>query len=236
MTVSASSDLGWLSGRGWLLTPHHWWRPRTCPIRIACGLVEECAPWRLGGRECRHRCEDRKCNDRLSHVLLLLKPDFHWDVACHGRYRRKVAPLRSGHASRVFVESRAGARHKATDRLAPIAPCRRCRHACASRPWSLSWCWAPPCRPMCRTRPFGANPQVWAREPRLSGSSRSAARGGHLRHRSNSDSYMWYSGPATERCWRILSDPLRTGLLRTMDLSGVYHSGSLRGWAWPTAS
>ena len=47
---------------------------------------------------------------------------------------RKVAPLRSGHASRVFVESRAGARHKATDRLAPIAPCRRCRHACASRP------------------------------------------------------------------------------------------------------
>src|SRR5262247_3029186 len=79
MTVSASSDLVWLSGRGRLLTPHHWWRPRTCPIRIACSLVEEGAPCRLGGRECRHRCEDRKCNDRLSHVLLLLKPD------CHGK-------------------------------------------------------------------------------------------------------------------------------------------------------
>ena len=80
MTVSASSELVWLSGRGRLLTPHHSWRPRTCPIRIACGLIEECAPWRLGGRECRHRCEDRKCNDRLSHVLLLLKPDRHWKL------------------------------------------------------------------------------------------------------------------------------------------------------------
>jgi len=55
MTVSASSDLVWLSGREWLLTPHHWWRPHACPLRIACGLAEECAPCRLGGRECRHR-------------------------------------------------------------------------------------------------------------------------------------------------------------------------------------
>jgi hypothetical protein len=37
MTISASSDLVWLAGRGRLLTPHHWWRPRTRPIRTAFG-------------------------------------------------------------------------------------------------------------------------------------------------------------------------------------------------------
>src|SRR5215468_1501330 len=109
MTVSASSDLVWLSGRGRLLTPHHWWRPSTCPIRFACGLVEECAPCRLGGRECRHRCEDRKCNDRLSHVILLLKPYCHWEVLGDHAYRGLVPPLRFGEggADSDIVESRA---------------------------------------------------------------------------------------------------------------------------------
>jgi len=32
------------------------------------------------------------------------------------------------------------------------------------------------------------------------------AQGGHLRHRSNRDSYLWYSGPAAERCWRTVPD------------------------------
>jgi hypothetical protein len=101
MTVSASSDLVWLSGRGRLLTPHHWWRPRTCPIRLACGLAKECAPYRFGGRECRHRCKNRKYKDRISHVLLqasIIAKWFSFGVGRASRVGARRRPPQSDHS------------------------------------------------------------------------------------------------------------------------------------------
>ena len=119
MTVSASSDLVWLSGRGRLLTPHHWWRPRTCPIRLACGLAKECAPYRFGGRECRHRCKDRKYKDRISHVLLLHKPDCQLKLLAQASIIAKWFSFGVGRAPRVGARRRPP---QSDHSLAAIAP------------------------------------------------------------------------------------------------------------------